>query len=83
MQRIQMGVWDGRERIGEVEQAAGEVGMRVAAQGEHDRFFAVDHPDPAFDGPFDAVVDFTADDGFVDAESHINFQLPSFDFQFD
>jgi len=52
---------NGRIGVGEGEKATGEVGVGVAAEGEEDRFIAVDDPDFSGDGSLDAVVDFTAD----------------------
>ncbi len=58
------------QRVGERQQAAGEVRPGVAFQFQHDRFIAPREPEFPTDNSLGAIVDFTADDAVMNPERH-------------
>ena len=73
MQRIEMRVRNALERIGEREQATGEVGPGVALEFEHHRLGAALDPDFAAHDALDAIVNLAAHHAVMNPKGHADF----------
>ena len=70
IQRIESGVGDGRQRIGELEEATRQVRMRIALEFKRDRRAATVQPQLAAHDAFLAIINLAAHHAVVNSEGH-------------